>query len=57
MKTMMNGHLKLLTDEVLSRLNKNYAADVEAYDKSQEQIMHMADMLSEGIIQQFPDKF
>lgn len=57
MKTMMNDHLKLLTDEVTSRLKKDYAADTRAYDKSQEQILHMADMLSEGIIQQFPDKF
>lgn len=57
MKTMMNDHLKLLTDEVTSRLKKDYAADIKAYDKSQEQIIKMADMLSEGIIRQFPDKF
>jgi len=54
---MMYEHLKLLTDEVTSRIKKDYKADIAAYDKSQDQILKMADMLSVGIIQQFPKKF
>jgi len=57
MKMMMYEHLKLLTDEVTSRIKKDYKADIAAYDKSQDQILKMADMLSVGIIQQFPKKF
>jgi hypothetical protein len=57
MKDMMHDHLKLLTEEVLSRIKKDYNADVTSYDKSQDQILHMADMLTDGIVKQFPDKF
>ncbi len=57
MKMMMHEHLKLLTDETTSRIKKDFKADIAAYDKSQDQILKMADMLSVGIIQQFPDKF
>jgi len=57
MKTMMHNHLKLLTEEVVSRIKKDYNADVASYDKSQKQISQMADMLAEGIVKQFPEKF
>lgn len=57
MKTMMHDHLKLLTEETVSRIKKDYDADVASYDKSQDQISQMADMLADGIIKQFPDKF
>ena len=33
MKTMMNDHLKLTTDEAVQRIHKDYDADVLAYDK------------------------
>lgn len=57
MKTMMNDHLKLTTDEVVSRIKKNYDEDILAYDKVHTEILMMADMLTEGIIKQFPKKF
>lgn len=53
----MHDHLKLLTEEVVSRIKKDYNADVVSYDKSQEQISQMADMLADGIVKQFPEKF
>jgi hypothetical protein len=57
MKTMMHDHLKLTTDEALARIKKDYDADIKAYDKVHDEILLMSDMLTEGIVKQFPDKF
>lgn len=57
MKAMLHDHLRLTTDEVVARLTQNWAADVKAYDKIHLQALHMADMLSAGIIGQFPNRF
>jgi hypothetical protein len=54
---MMNGHLSTTIDEVQARLDKDWEADVKAYDEVYEHILAMADTLSDGIIKQFPDKF
>lgn len=57
MRKMMREHLDLITVEVVARLKDDWAADIAAYDKVHEQILHRADMLSAGIINQFPNKF
>jgi hypothetical protein len=57
MKAMMHDHLRLTTNEVVARLQKNWAADVRAYDAIHRQILHMADMLSSGLVKQFPSRF
>jgi len=57
MKKMMREHLDLTTAEATARLSGNWAADIAAYEKVHDQILHMSDMLSSGIIKQFPDKF
>ena len=54
---MMKKHLSTTTDEVVARLNKNWDADVRAFDAVYDHILHMADALSDGIVKQFPDKF
>jgi len=56
MKAMMRDHLDLTTAELVARLNKDWTADVAAYDKIHAQILKMADMLSAGIAAQFPAK-
>lgn len=57
MEAMMREHLALTTQEAVARLTGDDAADIAAYDAVHEQAMAMADMLSTGIIAQFPHQF
>jgi hypothetical protein len=57
MKAEMHMHLKLTTEEAVAHLQGNYAADVAAYDAVHDHILHMADLLSNGLIKQFPYRF
>nr|WP_141432476.1 glycosyltransferase [Bacillus sp. 03113] len=54
---LMYVHLKLLTDQVLGRVKKDWDADIAAFDKGEDHIIMMADALTDGIIKQFPAKF
>lgn len=57
MREMMRTHLDLTLEEASARLNGDYEADIAVYDQIHEQILGMADMLSAGIIDQFPRQF
>jgi hypothetical protein len=54
---MMKNHLSTTTDEVVARLNKQWDADVRAFDAVYDHILHTSDALADGIIKQFPEKF
>ena len=56
-RSMLLEHLRLTTSEVVARLQGDWAADVAAYDEIHLQALHMADMLSTGIVAQFPKRF
>ena len=56
MRAMMKAHLDLTLTETVARLKGDWAGDIAAYDRIHDQILHMADMLAAGIINQFPDK-
>ena len=56
-KDMLYKHLGFVTDQVLARINKDWNLDVVSYDKGQNHMMMFADIISKGIIKQFPDKF
>lgn len=57
MKAGMKMHLDLTLSEATNRLQGHYAADVQDYDKIHVHILGLADLLSSGIIAQFPQKF
>ena len=57
MKAMMRSHLDLTLKEAVARLQGRYADDIAAYDEVHAEILSMADMLSDGIIRQFPGDF
>jgi len=57
MRSMMHEHLNLTTQEAVARLHGDWAADVKAYDAVHQQILTMADGLTMGIVNQFPEKF
>ncbi|MBW5469059.1 glycosyltransferase [Brevibacillus formosus] len=57
LKEMMYTHLKLLTDNLQARLRKDWAADIAAFDQGEDHIISFADVLTAGIIKQFPNQF
>jgi hypothetical protein len=57
MKAEMHKHLDLTTQEAVARLQGNWRADVAAYDQIHEHILHMSDLLSSGLVKQFPKRF
>ncbi len=54
---MMKDHLDHTTAEVVARLTEDWTGDVAAYEKVHAQALEMADMLSDGIIANFPSRF
>jgi hypothetical protein len=57
MDQMMTEHLDTTTAEALARHQGDWSGDVTAYDDVHAVALQMADMLSSGIIAQFPASF
>lgn len=57
MQAQMKMHLDVTLLEATARLNGDYASDIAAYDEVEAHIVEFADLLSRGIIQQFPERF
>lgn len=56
-RDLLMQHLNLTRDEVTAHLKRRRAADVKAFDLIQTEILTVADVLSDGIIKQFPERF
>jgi hypothetical protein len=57
MRTMMREHLDETLQEATDRLQGKFAADIRDYEAVHHHILEMADMLSSGIMKQFPARF
>src|SRR5215471_2985822 len=57
LEQMLQTHLDLTTGEVVGRLKKDWAADIKSYDDGHVHMLMFADMLADGIANQFPAKF
>ena len=57
LKDMLHKHLDFVTAQVVARINKNWKADVDNYDKGEIHMINFADIISDGIVKQFPEKF
>ena len=54
---MLYKHVDDTTTEVVSRLKKDWVADVEAYDRGHDHMLIFSDASTESLIKQFPRKF
>ncbi len=57
LKKYLNEHLILTNGEVTEHINKEYKADIIAYDNVHAEILKISDFLTNGIVKQFPSKF
>lgn len=57
LRAEMRHHLDLTLREAQARLRGDWAADIAAYDEIHRHILAMADVLSAGIVSQFPRRF
>jgi hypothetical protein len=53
---MLHKHLDFVTKQVVARIKQDWAGDIQAYDAGFDHMMMFADMLSDGIIKQNPNK-
>ena len=54
---MMKTHLDLTLQEASDQLQGNFTGGIATYDQVHAEILQMADMISLGVIQQFPKSF
>ncbi|MGZ4934753.1 MAG: acetylglutamate kinase [Halobacteriota archaeon] len=57
MQAMLYEHLRLSKSEAVHRFSGDYAGDIAEFDEAVVQIIELADFFSNGIIQQFHDRF
>ena len=53
LRRMMRNHLNLMKDTMIAELDGDHSDAVRLMDDNEEQLMEMADILTEGLLQQF----
>ncbi|HET7684277.1 MAG TPA: hypothetical protein VFK34_11490, partial [Marmoricola sp.] len=57
MRQMMRQHISQTITYAAEQLQGQYAASIADYDQAEQHMLEMADMLSAGLVAQFPDRF
>ncbi len=57
LKYLIHLQSKLFDTQLQSRVNANYSYDIETFDRMISETYRLADVLSEGIMKQFPERF
>ncbi len=57
LESILDMHLKLVTDTIVARIKGDWDADIVATDRGEAHLIKLADTLTEGIVKQFPKKF
>lgn len=57
LQDMLYTHLRFITEIVVDRIKGDWKADIAATDKNENHMIHFADILTAGIVKQFPGKF
>lgn len=57
LSSALQMHLTLQLKEATAQIKKDWSGSIAAFDESQRQILQMADMVSDGIMKQFPSRF
>lgn len=56
-RAMLHEHLSMTKTEAVNMLTKNYSDGISIFDKVEKQALEMADVMTYGIIKQFPNNF
>ena len=56
-KSMLHEHLALTKEEAVDMLTENYSDGISTFDEIERQALEMADEMTNGIVNQFPDLF
>ncbi len=57
LRDMLYDHLELTSDEVATRLKKDYNADINAFDKVQQELLNMSQYFVDELVKQFTNWF
>jgi len=57
LQSALRSHLDMTLKEATAHLHRDWAGSIAAYDEVHQQILQLADVLSEGIMKQFPNRF
>lgn len=56
-KSMLYEHLELTKTEAINMINKKYEDSISTFDQIEQQALEMADVMANGIVRQFLNKF
>jgi len=56
-RAMLHAHLALTKSEAVDLLTQDFPAGIAVYDEIEKQALMMADVMTEGIVRQFPRRF